>query len=204
MILVRDILALSEENPRRMRLEGLRGTPYSLLHAVGHLFLLTTGLVIFPDLASRFLAGEALDQSVDAYHSPVQAVEAFIAGERSLMVVTDEGFACPRFSPSASREMAASLHDRHPRSPTGLTPRRRSSASYGMGGAGCVTAGFGKQFGLAYFPTIAIGDRTTPRSHIEFVAASSAGGGWIQAKVECQSKRRPFRLPSKSPILVSR
>ncbi len=44
----------------------------------------------FPDLASRFLAGEALDHPVAAYHSPVQAVEAFIASESYLMVVTDE------------------------------------------------------------------------------------------------------------------
>jgi hypothetical protein len=92
LVLVRDILALSEENPRRLRFDGLRGTPYSLLSAFGHILLLTSAeIVIFPDLASRFLAGEALDHPVDAYHSPVQAVEAFIASERSLMVVTDDG-----------------------------------------------------------------------------------------------------------------
>jgi len=92
LVFVRDILGLSEENPRRLRFDGLRGTPYSLLYAVGHILLLTSAeIVIFPDLASRFLAGEALDHPVAAYHSPVQAVEAFIASESYLMVVTGEG-----------------------------------------------------------------------------------------------------------------
>ena len=103
LLFVRDILDLTQEIPRRMRLEGLRGTPYSLLHAFGHLFLLTSAeLVIFPDLASQFLAGEALDHPVGAYHSPVQAVEAFIAGERSLLVVTDDGVLVSEIHPAGS------------------------------------------------------------------------------------------------------
>jgi hypothetical protein len=102
LVLVRDILALSEENPRRLRFDGLRGTPYSLLYALGHILLLTSAeIVIFPNLASRFLAGEALDHPVDAYHSPVQAVEAFIASERYLMVVTNEGVRVSEILPSA-------------------------------------------------------------------------------------------------------
>ena len=101
LVFVRDILTLSEEDPRRLRLDGLRGTPYSLLSALGHVFLLTSAeIVIFPDLASRFLAGEPLDRLVDAYHSPVQAVEAFIAGERTLMVVTDDGVRVSEIHPT--------------------------------------------------------------------------------------------------------
>ena len=102
LVFVRDILALSEENPRRLRFDGLQGTPYSLLYAVGHLLLLTSAeIVIFPDLASLFLDGEPLDHPIDAYHSPVQAVEAFIVSERYLMVVTDEGVRVSEIHPVA-------------------------------------------------------------------------------------------------------
>ena len=102
LVFVRDIMALSEENPRRLRFDGLQGTPYSLLYAVGHLLLLTSAeIVIFPDLASLFLDGEPLDHPIDAYHSPVQAVEAFIVSERYLMVVTDEGVRVSEIHPVA-------------------------------------------------------------------------------------------------------
>lgn len=92
LVLVRNILTLSEKSPRRLRFEGLRGTPRSLLYAVGHLFVLTSAeLVAFPELASQFLAGAALDDPVHVFHAPLHAASAFIAGERFLMVVTDGG-----------------------------------------------------------------------------------------------------------------
>jgi hypothetical protein len=65
--------------------------PYRSFSIPGEAITWAEEIVIFPDLASRFPAGKALDHPVDAYHSPVQAVEAFIASERYLMVVTDEG-----------------------------------------------------------------------------------------------------------------
>jgi hypothetical protein len=92
LVFVRDILSLDEQNPGRLRFDGLRGTPYSLLSAKGHIFLLTSAeLVILPDLASRFLDGAPLDSAVHVYHTPVEAVEAFIASDRYLLTVTDEG-----------------------------------------------------------------------------------------------------------------
>ena len=92
LVLLRDLLALSEKSPRRLKVEGLRGTPRSLLYALGHVLVLTSAeIVVFPDLSSRFLAGEALDHPVDVYHSPIQAARAFIAGDKHLMVLTDEG-----------------------------------------------------------------------------------------------------------------
>ena len=107
--------------------------------------LTSAELVIFPDLASRFLAGEALDHPVDAYHSPVQAVDAFIAGERSLMVVTDEGVRVSEIQPvgltgngdvPAGGDIIAPDLDGY--------PGADRSGSDGMGGAGCVTEGFGR------------------------------------------------------------
>jgi hypothetical protein len=92
LILVRDILALDGENPERLRFDHLRGSPYSVLCVDGHIFLLTSKeLVILPQLGSRFLDGEPLDTPLHAYHSETQAVEAFIVGNKRLMVVTDEG-----------------------------------------------------------------------------------------------------------------
>jgi hypothetical protein len=92
LVLVRDTLSLDEQDPTRVRFDGLRGTPYSVLSAQGHIFLLTSAeLVILPDLASRFLDGDRLDRAVHTYHTPVEAVEAFIASDRYLMVITDEG-----------------------------------------------------------------------------------------------------------------
>jgi hypothetical protein len=108
LVLVRDILSLDEQDPRRLRFDGLRGTPYSVLSAQGHILLLTSAeLVILPDLASRFLDGDRLDRAVHTYHTPVEAVEAFIASDRYLMVITDEvpilSARAPRVSPSRRR-----------------------------------------------------------------------------------------------------
>jgi hypothetical protein len=90
LIFVRNIL--DDVEPRRLRFEEMLGTPYSILSAQGHLFVLTSDeLVILPDLASRFLNEEPMDRLVHGRHSLVQAVEAYVAGGKELLIVTDDG-----------------------------------------------------------------------------------------------------------------
>jgi hypothetical protein len=90
LIFVRDILA--EEEPRRLRFEQIRGTPYSLLSAEGHLFVLTSEEpVILPGLAARFVNGERSDSPVHGRRTPIQAVDASLACGKYLMIVLDEG-----------------------------------------------------------------------------------------------------------------
>jgi hypothetical protein len=90
LIFVRNIL--DDREPQRLRFEDIRGTPYSLLSAEGHLFVLTSKeLVVLPGLASRFLKEERMDGPVHGRHSPVQAVEAFLARGTHLLIVMDDG-----------------------------------------------------------------------------------------------------------------
>jgi hypothetical protein len=90
LVFVRNVL--SEEQPQSLRFYGFRGTPYSILSADGHLFVLTSReLVVIPDLASRFLNEGKLDGPIHYGKRPIDAVDAFIAFGRNLMIVTDEG-----------------------------------------------------------------------------------------------------------------
>jgi hypothetical protein len=89
LIFVRDLLA--EETPQTLRLGGLRGTPYSILSADGRLFVLTSKeLVAFPDLLDWYLQGESSDRPFRYRHTPIQAVDAYLAYGKHLMVVMDE------------------------------------------------------------------------------------------------------------------
>jgi len=89
LIFVRDLQ--SEETPQTLQLGELRGTPYSILSADGHLFVLTSKeLVAFPDLLSWYLHGESLDRPFRYCHTPIQAVDAYLAYGKHLLVVMDE------------------------------------------------------------------------------------------------------------------
>ena len=89
LIFVRDLFA--EEAPQTLHLGELRGTPYSILNADGCLFVLTSKeLVAFPDLLSWYLGGEPLDRPFRYRYTPIQAVDAYIAYGKHLMVVMDE------------------------------------------------------------------------------------------------------------------
>jgi hypothetical protein len=89
LIFVRDLLA--EETPQTLRLGALRGAPYSILSADGHLFVLTSKeLVVFPDLLSWYLSGEPSDRPIRYRYTPIQAVDAYIAYRKHLMVVMDD------------------------------------------------------------------------------------------------------------------
>jgi hypothetical protein len=90
LIFVRNILEDAE--PRRLRFEEIRGTPYGILRADGHLFVLTSEeLVVLPGLAARFLNGEPMDHQVHGRRTPIQAVDAYLVREKYLMIVLDDG-----------------------------------------------------------------------------------------------------------------
>jgi hypothetical protein len=90
LIFVRN--ALSEEHPKTVRFEEFQGTPYSILSTGGHLFVLTSReIVVLPDLAARYLSEQKLDRPTRYRRRPVQAVDAFIAYGKDLMILTDEG-----------------------------------------------------------------------------------------------------------------
>jgi len=92
LIFVRDILEFDQQNPERLKLEELLGTPYSLMCARGHVFVLTSEeIVMLPNLGARFLDGQPLDAPLQAFHSPVQAVDAYVMGEKHLMIVMEDG-----------------------------------------------------------------------------------------------------------------
>jgi hypothetical protein len=85
---VRDLRA--EEMPQTLRLGELRGTPYSILSADGLLFVLTSKeLVAFPDLLNWYLQGESLDHPFRYRYTPIQAVDAYLAYDKHLIVVMD-------------------------------------------------------------------------------------------------------------------
>jgi uncharacterized metal-binding protein len=103
IVFVRDLLALDRTDPRRLRFDQVRGTPYCLLYAQGSIVLLTSEeLVIFPDLASRFLRGEPFSKPVPAHHSSIQAVEAYVMSDRDLVVITDDGVRVSELCPTAA------------------------------------------------------------------------------------------------------
>jgi hypothetical protein len=103
LIFVRDILDFDRQNPERLKLEELLGTPYSLMCARGHVFVLTSEeIVVLPNLGARFLDGQPLDAPLNAFHSPVQAVDAYVVGEKDLMILMDDGVRVSEISPMDS------------------------------------------------------------------------------------------------------
>ena len=92
IVFVNNVLTLNSEDPVRLKFDQVRGTPYSLLHLDSSLILLTSEeLVIFPDLAARLLSGGPISDPVPSHHMFVHAVDVFVAGQRQLLILTDEG-----------------------------------------------------------------------------------------------------------------
>ncbi len=86
--LIRNVL--DDRRPPTLRFEGLRGTAYRILSAQGHIFLLTSDwLYVFTGLASRFLGGERPDGPTVVRTLPLQAVDAYLADRRLLIVMPD-------------------------------------------------------------------------------------------------------------------
>lgn len=78
--LFRDIQA--REEPSSLRLDDLLGSPYSILHSQGHLFILTSkGFYACPNLASQFLAGN-LGGGLDPVRKwELRAVDIYAIGD---------------------------------------------------------------------------------------------------------------------------
>lgn len=90
LVFIRDIR--SELQPQKLRFDEFRGTPYTILSAQGHVFVLTRReAFVLPDLASRYLQEEQLDQPVQGRHLDIDAVDAFTAYEKYLLIITDDG-----------------------------------------------------------------------------------------------------------------
>jgi len=91
LVFVRDVL--SKDDPVTLRFDGVQGTAYRVMSARGHLFLLTSSsLYIFPGLISRFLNGEPIERQLTLVHAlPMEVVDANLADDRWLLVVTTEG-----------------------------------------------------------------------------------------------------------------
>ncbi len=85
---IRDVL--EDQTPIAMNYGGLQGTAYTLLSAQGHLFLLTNReLVVMPSAATRFLRGESFEQPLEIGIIPVNAAEAFLLQDRSVLLIEE-------------------------------------------------------------------------------------------------------------------
>jgi hypothetical protein len=90
LIFVRNVLAF--EPPQTLRFDGFQGTPYSILSAQGHVFVLTSReIIVLPHLGTRYLSGEQLDRPIQYRHKATAAVDAFIHDAKELMIITDDG-----------------------------------------------------------------------------------------------------------------
>ncbi len=113
LILVRDLSG--KETPQTLRLGELQGTPYSILSLDGHLVVLTSKeLVVFPDLLNWYLQGQSSDHPFRYRYTPIQAVDAYLAYSRYLMVVMDEEvrfFEIPRLGQPMNDHALENGHD---------------------------------------------------------------------------------------------
>jgi hypothetical protein len=81
---------LEDQTPVARDFAGLQGTAYTLLSAQGHLLLLTDReLLALPNVGSRFLQGESLDLSLEIRITPVNAAEAFLLRDRSVLLIEE-------------------------------------------------------------------------------------------------------------------
>jgi hypothetical protein len=89
IFLMRDVLGT--EAPVTLNYGGFEGTAYTLLSAQGHLLLLTDReLIAFPDLAPRFLQGDSLDRPLAIVSSPVNAADAYLLGDHSVLLIEED------------------------------------------------------------------------------------------------------------------
>jgi hypothetical protein len=89
IFLMRNVL--EEQKPSTLNLASLEGTAYTLLSAQGHLFLLTDReLIVMPGMASQFLRGQALGPELAMRIIPVDAAEAFMMREESILLIEED------------------------------------------------------------------------------------------------------------------
>jgi hypothetical protein len=89
VFLIRDVI--EDQTPFALNYGGIQGTPYSLLSAQGHLFLLTDReLIILPNVASRFLRGESLVGPLEIACVPVNVSEAFLRRDQAILLIEED------------------------------------------------------------------------------------------------------------------
>jgi hypothetical protein len=87
VVMFRDVV--QDRQPAAVRFDCVRGAAYRVFTARGHVFLLTSaGMYVFYTLASRFLAGERVEEARTAVREfPAEAVDASIVFDRYLLIV---------------------------------------------------------------------------------------------------------------------
>jgi hypothetical protein len=89
IFLIRNVL--EEQTPSTLNLASLQGTAYTLLSAQGHLFLLTDReLVVMSGTAAKFLGGEAPGRYLEVSTIPVDAAEAFLLHDQSVLLIEED------------------------------------------------------------------------------------------------------------------
>ncbi len=84
---------LWDDEPIAVRYGDLiQGTPYTILNVQGHLIILTSRtLAILPDAVTRFLTNDFPRSSRTGWKIEIQAVDAYLAFERYLLLIVDGG-----------------------------------------------------------------------------------------------------------------
>ena len=89
VFLIRDVL--EDQTPFALNLGDIQGTPYTLLSAQGHLFLLTDReFVTLPNVAWRFLRGESLAGPLKIACVPVNVSEAFLRRDQAILLIEED------------------------------------------------------------------------------------------------------------------
>ena len=79
-----------DELPRAIRPDGMLGDAYSIHHAEGHLFVLTSSdLYTFTGLVTRFLTNQELSAQASTRVLPLEAVDMELAGDEFMVVMVD-------------------------------------------------------------------------------------------------------------------
>jgi hypothetical protein len=108
VFLIRDVL--EDQTPFPLNYVGIEGTPYTLLSAQGHLFLLTDReLLTLPNVAARFLRGESLDGPLEIACVPVNVSEAFLWRDQAILLI-EEDSSVARMEVEDLIEATASAH----------------------------------------------------------------------------------------------
>jgi hypothetical protein len=90
ILLFQDVM--TDRNPVAVRYPSLQGIPYRLLCTKGYLFLLTSmGLYVIAGLIDRSLIGIGHDAVTPVLFVPMEAVDAYLAGERWVLIVMPDG-----------------------------------------------------------------------------------------------------------------
>lgn len=90
IVFFRDVL--TDRNPIAVEYPSIEGTAYRLLSKRGYLFLLTSaGLYVIARLINHFLNGSDRDALTPVLAMPMEAVDAYVGGDRWVLIVMPDG-----------------------------------------------------------------------------------------------------------------